>query len=1758
MGSYRARTEFINEKINEATASGDEETKRLLSNGFIPEKLLVEYVQFLGNYTFITGPDTDLEKISNANFFAINPSHVAGTIKPGSGFLNPVLVVGTIEQVIDQINLFLQTAITEKEKGIPTTKKEIYEMTFSEFKKNIILHKNAITKEINGDLQVGDYYEAQNFAFDIPKNLQKEKEFSPEMFSRELWKYQLKQIVEAVIAGKKISKKVLNDFLIDPEYNKETVLLKNALNMKTSKKKPEEVRAPAFYAVDDHVKYEQGDTEKETWYGIIRRIVDLETEYAYRIDAFNINYKSMTSEKVNEQFEGPLTGISKEDYDKKHKEWQNKWQQKAKPEERTDMEPKILIKAGTILKLNKNVSKHATAGMEVEVRNDFYEGDKKISARCCSGDRVQEIIRLSPTDFEQEKNNTETVVPEIEITKQDFAVIKANNLLDDDEKKENITIEESITRYNPGISESELKAWVWYKRQFGNPMKGWNKYYLAGTGEVSEVIITSKETMLKDNKYADIRLVPAGTTLGKKTKFKNQYGTETYIIIRTENNELIWVNKKDVKETKTKPLASKAEIDNLVKEGALIFDGDDYFPVPVFYFGDIYKKIDILKTNEARIIEKYGVEIYEKQLAIAEGYKPKQRTFRDPIKTARPHILSLSAFGMEAENFGILELNELTGVKIGATKRGRFQAATEPVSLFEAFQAWTTETVKDSDLKNTTKSNISTYYWAKSIRWPKDSDGNDELSASEKAELIGNARLASEELFSEFLSVALTFEDSVRLDLVWNEKYNAFTSINQFVDKIPIAYAGSAMFKEGALGIKNAQRHGLAFLQLVGSGCIAYDVGFGKTLTAILNIAQLMSQGKIKRPLIVVPKPTYKNWLKELFGYWTDGEKVEFTHFQGAQYHYGVFSGTEIKVNDWYNLSGKHYERLISENKVDFNKEVPENTITVVSYKGFEQMGYGREISGDLFNAIYNVIAQKDATDEKEEVKFREEAQGWLGLGNKNAIVQINKVGFDHMTVDEAHNFKNVFASCGKDPETGRKLFGISSSRSSRAVKMFFVSQYLQRKFGKNVVLLTATPFSNSPLEMYSMLSYIGLDTLNYYNLYNIKKFFENFILETVEYAVNNVGEIVTKPVIKSFQNLKLLQTILYNHFDYKDNPKEANVVRPCLIDYPNKQLGINTYLDMNDWQKKNQVVVKSTAAAISRQNRGAVFRAIAMSLNNAFSPFLFANQEPDSAEEFVNQSPKIKFAVECIRTIKDWHEARGEELSGQVIYSNRGEKYFEYIKQFLLDDLKMKRGLIYDDEKLDEVEIISGGGGEAADDRKELIKDAFNAGIVKVIIGTSTIREGINLQARGTCIHDLFPEWNPTDIRQLKGRIWRQGNKFGYVRFIMPLVINSMDNFVFQKQDEKSKRIASLWHNIGESNVEEIDNSDMDPQEIKYELVEDPEEKFKIKYETVVKDATRTLAIIQENIETISKIDSHIEQLIESRDEVYGDLKNKSKKWIEYSGLLKGKVTVLAKKESETKFLGRIKDYSEKIDLLTKEFLQFEATNKCDMPLLLKICRDLDIKTFYLEPERTTFGYKVEQLTEEYEGEIWSVSHWDYKNMIDHYSHVRKAEKSVLNPYGIAWYDSLTKLKRDTDKRFKEASGYLDSLKTDEYKESVMREIESEIAAKKLIRGDLMTQVAKFAEKNYLLSYLSDNTDRENCPIPENGCCATNGIDIIHKEGMSEHPIGELSGSGVGFDRVEVQEAINTITQVLPDLKGKQKKEAVEALEILYALTEQ
>ena len=154
-----------------------------------------------------------------------------------------------------------------------------------------------------------------------------------------------------------------------------------------------------------------------------------------------------------------------------------------------------------------------------------------------------------------------------------------------------------------------------------------------------------------------------------------------------------------------------------------------------------------------------------------------------------------------------------------------------------------------------------------------------------------------------------------------------------------------------------------------------------------------------------------------------------------------------------------------------------------------------------------------------------------------------------------------------------------------------------------------------------------------------------------------------------------------------------------------------------------------------------------------------------------------------------------------------RGISQFHLIREYLIKEKGFKPGQIG--------EIIGG----MTMDAKDSVREKFNAGEIKVLMGSEAIMVGMNLQERSTDLYHLHLPWNPSDMLQVEGRIHRQGNDYANVRIHYPLIENSVDSFIFQKLETKEKRIKNLWSYKGR----EIEVGDLDFENMKLDLITDP-----------------------------------------------------------------------------------------------------------------------------------------------------------------------------------------------------------------------------------------------------------------------------------------------------------------------------------------------
>lgn len=1282
----------------------------------------------------------------------------------------------------------------------------------------------------------------------------------------------------------------------------------------------------------------------------------------------------------------------------------------------------------------------------IEADDNFIGADKELIDPLASNfnDINIDAVSLQPETahvIEHAINESQKEVEDVKKKRSKKAVVDDEGLVKP--KEETLSFYDIYKKYNPAISIEELKVYVWNKTRIGKPL---SKYYVS---------LFEPERFEADE---DLR------------------ATYEYHV-------------------------SDEVIEEWVSRGLLFYFSGKLVPSNEYLSGNMYDKKLQLQNDKGAIIEKYGEDIFERQeKAIAGAFR---RVYDKRLTVGGENglvVLPISKFAVDFKIERIEELSEdgkFKIKKVTAASKADFgqpdilndesvrdydRYEFEQLSLRDAFNFWLVR-YRPQLTQPITHYDIVKYYVLQSpvrIAPSDDSVSSKKAADAKREKLKSSTQQEGERLFKIFLETQLLPNDKIRLETQWNSDYNNFLPFD--LNKIPVAFTMAKYVGGREEELRPEKREAVAFVMNNGTGILSYDVGVGKTPSAIFTISAFMDAGYCKRPLIVVPNQVYKQFISEI--------KMFAPH---------------IPVIEGYNLSKEYIENFL-----DASGELtsaPEGCITVMTYEGMELIGFTESTREHMLTTLYDVLNQGGASEmaagkkgEKQKASFFERLEMLLGKGIKGSMYNIEDFGFDFITYDEAHKMKKVFTSVKGTAEEdkagkvtrGKNPYVISSGTpSSIGLKGFMLNQYiLDNNNFKNVLLLTATPFTNSPLEIFSMMSMVAYEQLKETDLYNIKNFFDTYIQTSTELVINTKLKPQFKQVILGFNNLVSLQSLIRRYILYKTG-EDVGVIRPkkyvlpytkaiedgVSVDLPEDKR-IETYIEMTPQQKAmmDDIIryvetgdalgvsvessetgdvsdeVEDTTEAVevdedaldSNQKAGVrTIRGLSFSRNLALSPYLYEYSrlgEP-TAHQYITTSPKLSYVMGCVRSVRNHCLANNQPIAGQVIYMDRGIEYFNLIKKYLVDEVGYKEH---------EVGIIVSGLPKNGPRSKEYVKNLFNGEIynektkefeqvddaqrIKVVIGSSTIKEGINLQKYGAVLYNCFIDWNPTDIQQLEGRIYRQKNTFDAVRIVNPLVIDSADIFLFQKLQEKTARLNTIWSSDGKTNV--LHTEEFNPEELKYALIRDP----------------RVIAELK-TIEERAKLDAQklgYERQIEISQNVSSAASN-------------------------------VKYYFNKVIEGIAPYRDFKRTDDMleDAERLVKVVIDLEKKQTDKEGKKIYSRWELSELKPEEREKASTMNEYVKPYFFSYFSvgvrDMQKYMKTFIKPYEIpfdleSYEDALKLFKESAENKMKEIDEIKSNLESKERMERLVQDIIEERESLKIQFKPLPQTISDFSKLNYLL----------------------------------------------------------------------------------------
>lgn len=247
-------------------------------------------------------------------------------------------------------------------------------------------------------------------------------------------------------------------------------------------------------------------------------------------------------------------------------------------------------------------------------------------------------------------------------------------------------------------------------------------------------------------------------------------------------------------------------------------------------------------------------------------------------------------------------------------------------------------------------------------------------------------------------------------------------------------------------------------------GVNGFGVGLGKTATAAASVLYVQSIGVKKKTIFVVPNSVLSKW------------RVELVTGKGSKGNPGykppVFAsgdtclwvGMDVLDDGSVKVDSGNYTRdftRILENRhrmifctMEAFKAIPLKDETIEAYEA-----YMRRVDPAYTGS------DKKAETERAESKLAEVTSG---TGQKSsAIPFFEDMGIDSIVIDEGHAYKNSKETVDF---SGAKFLSVSES-SQRGKDAQIKAWFLREGDGGDPPLvLTATPITNSPLEIYSMM----------------------------------------------------------------------------------------------------------------------------------------------------------------------------------------------------------------------------------------------------------------------------------------------------------------------------------------------------------------------------------------------------------------------------------------------------------------------------------------------------------------------------------------------------------------------------------------------------------------------------------------------------------------------------------------------------------------
>lgn len=325
-----------------------------------------------------------------------------------------------------------------------------------------------------------------------------------------------------------------------------------------------------------------------------------------------------------------------------------------------------------------------------------------------------------------------------------------------------------------------------------------------------------------------------------------------------------------------------------------------------------------------------------------------------------------------------------------------------------------------------------------------------------------------------------------------------------------------------------------------------HTVGAGKTFTAITGMMERKRLGLSKKPMAVVPNHILGSFHKDILKLYPSAKVLvaddkAFTAKKRKQFFSRIATGDyDVVLMGHSHLRAmpndiEHFRTVINE-KIDELRSALEEAKAEA-----KQSGQRGATVKQIEDSIYRL---QDKIKEKEEALSKNADQIGFSFGD---------LGVDYLVVDEAHEFKNLTYATRTD-----RVVGMNDPKGSeKALDLLIKTRSIQGLENGGVTFMTGTPISNSLVEVYTMMYYLGHDTLKELKMSFYDAFAGSFFNTEITLEYTPTGTVKERSVLMGLNNMQQLSTLYRQFADVITQKDMVNIFRQD-VEAKNKATGEN------------------------------------------------------------------------------------------------------------------------------------------------------------------------------------------------------------------------------------------------------------------------------------------------------------------------------------------------------------------------------------------------------------------------------------------------------------------------------------------------------------------------------------------------------------------------------------------------------------------------